>query len=84
MLTKDSSASLKWLHHRMPLFLNTPEDIDNWLNSKDIKYEEALKRLPDYEEVAPEFKLDYYQVDKSYVNNSSCNSEKCMERISLK
>lgn len=87
IITRESDESMSWLHHRIPIVLDSMEDIENWLNPEKYNYEEALKKLPVYTQEKPrseQYKLRYHIVDKSYVNKSTCNDAKCMEQKTLK
>ena len=41
LLTMPADPSLRWLHHRMPVILCTPDDVDTWLRG-DVKPMNAL------------------------------------------
>ena len=34
IITRESGNIMKWIHHRMPLFLSNSDDVDLWLNPK--------------------------------------------------
>lgn len=76
IITVDASPSMKWLHHRMPAILETPESIENWLNFEEISDEEALKLLK------PTNCLEWYPVS-NVVNNVRHNTEDCIKKIDL-
>lgn len=87
ILTRQSDDAMSWLHHRIPIVLNTSEDIESWLNPAKASYEEALNKLPVYSQEKPrteQYKLRYHIVDRSFVNKSTCNDPKCIEQKSLK
>lgn len=59
----------------------TVKHFQKWLNYKDYPYESCLK---EYEKESDKCMVNYYIVDKQYVNKSTCDDPKCMERISIK
>ncbi|KAF2882888.1 hypothetical protein ILUMI_23274 [Ignelater luminosus] len=89
IITKDSDKRLSWLHDRMPIMLETFDDVENWINCEKLNCDESFKFISTYEESKPEEKkqkyaLKYHPVDKKFVNDSSCKSEKCIERVNVK
>ncbi|XP_017768037.1 PREDICTED: embryonic stem cell-specific 5-hydroxymethylcytosine-binding protein isoform X2 [Nicrophorus vespilloides] len=84
VLTREADSSMAWMHYRMPVILNTREEVNNWLNYEEIEYKEAIDRLPKYEDCKKEFRLKHHAVNKTFVNNSSCNEAKCMQPAAAK
>lgn len=69
----------------MPIILNTEQEIDDWLNYKKIKESEAVDGLLKLKSINdPAYEVKHYPVEKSYVNKSTFDDKKCMERTSLK
>nr|XP_022913352.1 embryonic stem cell-specific 5-hydroxymethylcytosine-binding protein [Onthophagus taurus] len=86
ILTMESDDSLNWLHHRMPIILNTDQEILTWLDFKRFNNDEALKIVsePFNKRSGSEFKLKSYTVNKKFVNKSTCNEKECMVKFDVK
>lgn len=70
VLTRESDDVLSWLHHRTPVFLETEQQINDWLDYKRVGPEEALKQL------TPIKSLSWHQVS-TRVNNSRHKTDDC-------
>lgn len=76
VITFESTKLMSWLHHRMPAILETEQQVNDWLNFKQVSEERALAAL------RPATKLEWHQVS-NLVNNSRNKSEHCNKPIDL-
>lgn len=76
IITVDSSSSMKWLHHRMPAILETPESVERWLDAANVSDEKALELLK------PTNCLEWYPVSE-VVNNVRNDTSDCIKKIDL-
>lgn len=76
IITVDASSSMKWLHHRMPAILETPESVQKWLDVDDVPADLALDLLKSTD------CLEWYPVSNT-VNNVRNDSEDCTKKIDL-
>jgi len=76
IITVDSSASLNWLHNRMPAILDGEEEICQWLDYGEVPWDKALDL------VKPKDCLEWHPVS-TVVNNSRNKSAECIQRIDL-
>lgn len=76
IITVDSTASLKWLHDRMPAILDGEDEIRQWLDYGEVPWKKAL------ELVAPKDCLEWHPVS-TVVNNSRNKSPDCVKPIDL-
>lgn len=74
ILTQESDEVLSWMHHRTPIFLETEEQINNWLDYTRVGPEEALAKL------RPIKLLAWHPVSQR-VNNSRHKSEDCNKPV---
>lgn len=70
VLTRESDDVLSWMHHRTPLFLETEEQIQDWLDFERVGPERALTLLK------PIKLLAWHQVSTE-VNNSRNKAQSC-------
>jgi putative SOS response-associated peptidase YedK len=77
VVTTNPSSSLSFLHDRMPLILDSDEDIDRWLNV-EIPFEEVKSLLRPYEGT-----LEIFPVS-TFVNKIGHDSEECVKPITKK
>ncbi|KAK9738604.1 SOS response associated peptidase (SRAP) [Popillia japonica] len=86
IFTTESDKTLSWLHHRMPIILNTSDEINDWLDYENVTYAKILPEIKKsfWDRTRNELKLKHYTVDKSYVNKSTCNDPKCMAKYTVK
>ncbi|GJQ78851.1 HMCES [Trypoxylus dichotomus] len=86
IFTTESDKSLSWLHHRMPIILSNRKEINDWLDYENVPYNRILPEIkkPFLDRSKDEYKLRYYTVDKNYVNKSTCNDPKCMDKLVVK
>lgn len=73
VITFESHEKFVWLHHRIPAILETEDQINDWLDYKNVPYDRALKLL------TPADNIIWHQVSKM-VNNtrnkdSNCNKD---------
>eukprot|EP00055_Hartaetosiga_balthica_P007265 m.24669 g.24669 ORF g.24669 m.24669 type:complete len:441 (-) comp5685_c0_seq1:1140-2462(-) len=76
IITQPASPSLKWLHERMPAVLPTKDAIRDWLDTKRVPIEQALKRITPYDD------LKFYPVS-TCVGNIRNNGPECRKKIKL-
>ncbi|XP_075146400.1 abasic site processing protein HMCES [Haematobia irritans] len=76
IITFESSKIMSWLHHRMPAILETEEQLNTWLDFKNVTDEQALATL------RPCTQLEWHQVS-NLVNNSRNKSEKCNKPLEM-
>ncbi|KAG7309201.1 hypothetical protein JYU34_005127 [Plutella xylostella] len=76
VITMDSNSTLDWLHHRMPAVLDTPEQIEAWLDVDNVNPDLALTYLK------PVKMLCWHPVSTA-VNNSRYKSEDCNNRVTV-
>lgn len=62
MLTQASNPHLAWIHHRMPVFLTSPESVRDWLSADQVSEQSAVDLL------TPADSLTWHPVS-SEVNN---------------
>lgn len=74
---------MSWMHHRMPIILRTQNEINEWLHYEKHSSMDVLSNFTKIDDV-PKQVLNHYAVNKQYVNNSSFNDIKCMQRLSVK
>lgn len=82
ILTKESDGTMSWMHHRMPVILNSRQEVEDWLNYRDVNDRDAVEKLRSLKS-DPKYEVKYYMVDKS-VNKSTFDDKKCMERAGEK
>ncbi|XP_049886176.1 abasic site processing protein HMCES [Pectinophora gossypiella] len=73
VITLESNDTLKWLHHRMPAILDTPQQIQMWLDVNNVDAETAVSCLK------PVQMLSWHPVSTA-VNNSRNKSDDCNKR----
>ncbi|GBP38894.1 Embryonic stem cell-specific 5-hydroxymethylcytosine-binding protein [Eumeta japonica] len=76
VITMDSNSTMNWLHHRMPAILESQEQVEAWLDIKNVNPEMALSYL------RPVTILAWHPVSTD-VNNSKNKSTSCNKRIKL-
>ena len=76
MISTSSNETLEWLHPRTPAILETPEQIENWLNCTDISGMEALEFL------TPPKNLEWFEVSPVCILNPGVNGIMCNQRLS--
>jgi len=74
VITFESDDKFDWLHHRSPAILETEDQLADWLDSKRVSAEDAMKCL------RPATTLKWHQVS-NIVNNSRNKSEECNKPI---
>ncbi|XP_078041694.1 abasic site processing protein HMCES-like [Augochlora pura] len=77
IITKESNDVFSWLHHRIPVFLKTEEDIHVWLN-EELSLTEAANRLCKLS--ISEGDLSWHTVS-TLVNNVKNKSKDCRKQI---
>jgi len=77
VVTTDPCSSLTFLHDRMPVLLETDEEIDRWLD-KEIPFEEVKKLLRPYQG-----KLEIFPVS-TFVSKIGNDTEECCKPITKK
>ncbi|XP_067006881.2 abasic site processing protein HMCES [Anabrus simplex] len=77
ILTTDSNETLSWLHHRMPVILETDEQVANWLDAESVPANKALSLL------TPVKMLAWHPVS-TIVNNSRNKVPECIKPVDLK
>ncbi|KAH8420958.1 hypothetical protein KR222_011246, partial [Zaprionus bogoriensis] len=70
IITFESSKIMSWMHYRMPAILETEQQMNDWLNFKQVSDAQALAAL------RPATELRWHRVGK-LVNNSRNKSEEC-------
>lgn len=45
IITLPAAASIRWLHHRMPAILSSPEQVDAWMDTAHVSSLQALNLL---------------------------------------
>lgn len=75
VLTRESDDVLGWLHHRTPVFLETEQQINDWLDYKRQGPEEAIAQLTPIKT-----RLAWHQVS-TRVNSSRHKAEDCNKRV---
>ncbi|XP_065371918.1 abasic site processing protein HMCES [Calliphora vicina] len=70
VITFESSKIMSWMHHRMPAILETEEQVNNWLDFKNVSDEQALATL------RPATQLQWHRVS-NIVNNSRNKTDQC-------
>uniref|UniRef100_A0A1I8PR83 Abasic site processing protein HMCES n=1 Tax=Stomoxys calcitrans TaxID=35570 RepID=A0A1I8PR83_STOCA len=76
IITFESSKIMSWLHHRMPAILETDEQLNTWLDFKNVTDDQAFATL------RPCTQLEWHRVS-NWVNNSRNKSEKCNKPFEL-
>ncbi|KAK9500940.1 hypothetical protein O3M35_002100 [Rhynocoris fuscipes] len=74
VITMESTDVLSWCHHRMPAILTNDEQIRNWLDYKNVTFNDALEYL------TPVKTLAYHPVSNN-VNNSRNKDSTCNKPI---
>ncbi|XP_046733886.1 abasic site processing protein HMCES [Diprion similis] len=76
MITTSANEILSWLHHRIPMFLESDEEVADWLDYENVPLRDALKKLhgPTTDS------LKWHPVDPM-VNNSRFKSISCYQPI---
>lgn len=74
VLTRESDDVLAWLHHRTPVFLETEQQVDDWLDYERVGPEEAIAQL------APIKTLAWHQVS-TRVNSSRHKADDCNKPV---
>jgi putative SOS response-associated peptidase YedK len=75
ILSKASNDILSWLHPRMPVILETQQQISNWLNFSQVSSEKALKVISNPKH------LEFYKVSAKCVLNGTKKGEACKRAI---
>jgi len=78
IITRESGSTMKWIHHRMPLFLFNSDDVSLWLDPK-IPSLEALDILHQRQD---EEKLSWHPVSPS-VGSVKNHGSDLMEKVDL-
>ncbi|XP_076242479.1 abasic site processing protein HMCES-like [Calliopsis andreniformis] len=73
IVTKDSNEVLSWMHNRVPVFLNTEEDVHDWLH-EELSVAEAVDKLNKL--TVSDGDLSWHTVS-TCVNNVLHKSEEC-------
>lgn len=76
VITFESTEIMSWLHHRMPAILETEEQVNTWLDFKDVTDEQALRTL------RPCTQLQWHRVS-NIVNNSRNKTDQCNKPIEM-
>ena len=76
VITVDSHENFSCIHHRMPAILESDEEINSWLDYRNVSLDEAVKLIKSKP------CLTWYPVDR-YVSNSRNQGAQCREQISL-
>lgn len=89
IITKEADSQLSLLHRRMPIVLETFGDVESWINYNILDYQQSIRFLTQYGNMKArnpnkKYVLKYHPVDKKYINDMSCRTEKCVERINVK
>ncbi|KAG1659705.1 Embryonic stem cell-specific 5-hydroxymethylcytosine-binding protein [Nymphon striatum] len=77
VLTMDSSKELSWLHHRMPVVLDTDDAVQDWLDFESLPVSKVQHLIKHPKE------LKWYPVSDS-VNNSRNNFAQCIIAVDEK
>lgn len=80
IITRDSNKVLSWLHHRMPVCLNSEEECRTWLN-KELPTDAAIQKLNNI--VLEEKTLSWHPVS-TVVNNVLHKTADCKKEIKPK
>lgn len=80
MLTREANKVFSWLHHRTPVFLRTEEEVQSWLNPKEVPLDKALEnlRLLNLEENT----INWHPVSMA-VNSVFYQEDNCVKPIKL-
>jgi len=78
VITMESNETLSWLHDRMPAILETPEEVEAWLNvTTETNITDLIGLLK------PATKLEWYKVSTK-VNNARCHDMDCSQPEEIK
>ncbi|KAG0723916.1 Embryonic stem cell-specific 5-hydroxymethylcytosine-binding protein [Chionoecetes opilio] len=78
LTTETTSKKFSALHHRVPVILETDEEVETWLDSTKVNYKEALEMLRQKEEA----ELEWHPVSTD-VNNSRNQQPDLQQPVSL-
>lgn len=78
VLTTNASKKFSELHHRIPVILETDEEVETWLDSTRVSYKEALELLRKKEEA----ELEWHPVSTD-VNNVRNQQPDLQQPVSL-
>lgn len=78
VLTTEASKKFSVLHHRVPVILETEEELEMWLDSARVNYKEALQIL----RLKNEAELEWHPVSTE-VNNSRNQNPDLQQPVSL-
>jgi putative SOS response-associated peptidase YedK len=79
LTTEAKGTDIEFLHERIPIILETPEQIELWLTA-DAKNQEELRQLVRLWKPLPKEHLGLYKVS-NFVNSIANNSPKCLQKL---
>ena len=82
ILTTSASSSLKWLHHRQPLFLHNEAEAIEWLLQPSVRFLQQYNKKVNSNENHDNFELSWYPVTKK-INSVQYKGEDCMSKIKI-